>query len=1622
MKKLIPIIALAALVLPANAFVLIGPADPGGFEDTLAWPGAQGGVTSANMTDDLGTPKELDMFYRWTCPHLTYGFDSSFVQYFGSDGIAAVTDAMNVLNDFFSPADGSYDGVSRLNLARHGFAGNYNTAWLNGTAYNQNLIDLKSLTLGIMVNYLGLGNPYRHAFTATNAIQPVSGASGLVFSVGLKNYDPVSLEQSDVINGVQFSYRLIHDQAPGVVANTNTMASMTMDMEEFTADTSGNAFSAVSATVDAFYGATSLVWTDPPSIFGFGVFYDGLNAMGGMYKPRHALTYDDAGGLKYLYSTNTIAMEYNPFTLIQPADYTRPIAGFGLPPTGSELVNRGAGVFPVRSSSANPGGGLPIGAGGGLATATTHPLNQFANATAVLSNFSTGTQFFGQGVGKMVWAYRGGIDKIQFHPMPFDSLLSMTHSPTNFIWEDTFMTNALIQKQIPATANNTTPGASIALTSDSSHYFTQTLGRTVISPDFVFRADPSLTVSEVPTAFTRTSWNDPPDMTNAVPAVAANQFAAATRWNAYRQNYHQSMAPGEPGPGVMVNLEDPSGGAPGTSGFEIVLNSASAMGGFELLWNGEVSKVGDLISPPVSSQMWAYIKGPGAQDIVTFPKDSEYQLALQNSILPVGGVPEITLVSDNGGQTAISPNSLTRTQETLTVLGRNFRSATAIEIVGANNEVVQLIYPVTDYIKNDAKIDIPVGVIGYDAEGKGRRVRVWNTVGAGELSQEQFSITTGPPIVTSTTYDGLPFNRLNPLTITGVGFKSRQVNKAVGTTFDVVDGNATITHIRIDDTQGNAIYPVGGVSGSPEANGTGQWAYDKLTILSDSKAVLRGGFLPALTDGTGRTIRVSRGNPATLSQTRATFFEEISTEPRITNLTWVNLSTNAETDIDSTNATRRDEAIFIYGEGLNTTTSVELVQQNGASFIPPVTATFSSNWWEDDGSQREDNGTKIKLPKFAFASSSADGFGTKLAKLKLVNEFGEHTYSKSFNVNIQPNDGTAAANMEVAMSGMIPGTDFNINAMLWNRDPKTGDDITFTGIGLKAIKAIYIENTDGTPLAPEPTLTLDPDGTPGVEVTDTLIRITNRLAQFSDVIQSDATSKTRYMRFRLESDRTVVRSSQDVAQRFLVGVPPEFTGITFDGVSSVWRRDHNNATITGKGLQLLERLDITDKQGVIIAANSGVITPNNNITLTSGTQIDLNGTAFSSDPWLLDTTAALNRRIKITTPWGTVFSDDNASGAFSFSATPTFPATVASTFAGAGSGFNGVDTYDFNATTGAYPNNLLPLVINGQNFLGVKQITFNDAGDTTNFYTINVDPSNPPAGVTFNAIGTQIVISGKTIVDNAFAWANAPGGPTRSITLISAADQNATTGLIVTDPSENDTNLGASVVISSFSGGGFAAGGVANFERDGAMIINGAGFGDATSATLVNADGSPINGLAPITVFASETATAITIAGDAWDASAALVDTTTALGRRVRVDFADNTSVMSPAPLGFTVSDAITVNAGDPDVNFNAGGYAAGSNTYDQSNGNLILKDGLGLASMKGVSAIELRVGGTQVATDLTPSDWTVNAAGTEITITQAKLATAHAAWYTPGAATAVIIFKTPFGASYSTAAFTTQP
>ena len=131
--------------------------------------------------------------------------------------------------------------------------------------------------------------------------------------------------------------------------------------------------------------------------------------------------------------------------------------------------------------------------------------------------------------------------------------------------------------------------------------------------------------------------------------------AGPTRFNATSVNILQEIPVGASGPGILAS------GPGGRFAFPDSLNNAHQLGGFEVVWNGEISVVGDM-AVPTASQQWAYIKGPGPNDVVRFP-DGSFNTLVQNTILPVEGVPEISLVSDDGGQTQIEENSFTRTTE-----------------------------------------------------------------------------------------------------------------------------------------------------------------------------------------------------------------------------------------------------------------------------------------------------------------------------------------------------------------------------------------------------------------------------------------------------------------------------------------------------------------------------------------------------------------------------------------------------------------------------------------------------------------------------------------------------------------------------------------------------------------------------------------------------------------------------------------------------------------------------------------------------------------------------------------------------------------------------------------------
>ncbi len=210
--------------IKGSAFVLIGPNSPQGFVaagayystiGAIGWPGPNtvappGGAVEQgflNHSDPMGWPVPIKEFYRWNWPELTYAFDSTFVRYFGHNGMQAIHNAFEVLNDFFEPQDKSYTGVSSLNLVSE-YDQHFSTWKYNPSANAGNVYDMETMVLGLLVNHLGLGNPHRHCYTIRDIIgynADVNGASGN-FQVAIRNYDPYTYHPTSIINGVTYSY------------------------------------------------------------------------------------------------------------------------------------------------------------------------------------------------------------------------------------------------------------------------------------------------------------------------------------------------------------------------------------------------------------------------------------------------------------------------------------------------------------------------------------------------------------------------------------------------------------------------------------------------------------------------------------------------------------------------------------------------------------------------------------------------------------------------------------------------------------------------------------------------------------------------------------------------------------------------------------------------------------------------------------------------------------------------------------------------------------------------------------------------------------------------------------------------------------------------------------------------------------------------------------------------------------------------------------------------------------------------------------------------------------------------------------------------------------------------
>jgi hypothetical protein len=249
-------IALLALcLLSARAFMLPGPLANGGD----AWQ-----TVALGYGGPYG-PKNIGEGYRRNIKTLYYSYNVNFLDYFGSNGPVSIDGAYAILNSLTN-VDSYSTNLSEFPLETRGE--NYEASALG-------LFDLKSVTLGEMMEQMGVGDPIPYIWTLHDRYVPAGAVcpAGVEYLVVQRNYNIVSsalnqVQYSPYVNNVLYTYGIIEDCKPPDAA-TFVQA----------ADPLADTYSSV--------GSDNI---------GFGDYYVGL-------------TLDDMAGLRSLMSTNNVNKE-----------------------------------------------------------------------------------------------------------------------------------------------------------------------------------------------------------------------------------------------------------------------------------------------------------------------------------------------------------------------------------------------------------------------------------------------------------------------------------------------------------------------------------------------------------------------------------------------------------------------------------------------------------------------------------------------------------------------------------------------------------------------------------------------------------------------------------------------------------------------------------------------------------------------------------------------------------------------------------------------------------------------------------------------------------------------------------------------------------------------------------------------------------------------------------------------------------------------------------------------------------------------------------------------------------------------------------------------------------------
>jgi hypothetical protein len=217
-------------------------------------------VDSGLGYDENGGPKDFGEGSRLTTPILTYAFDATFLEYFGSQGVAAVDSAMKLLNGLPS--------ASSANLANFLTDGNQQ---VNYTAQALDMLDLKSTVMWLMVEHMGLLGE-THVYDLQYRSHYDNAVCDYNYFTVNRSYDPVTYDPTTYVNGHLYGFFIWDGCGIGV-----------------------NVGDAIETINDTPIPATAFTAVATPQGLQLGGYYLGL-------------TRDDMGGLAFLYKKNNYAL------------------------------------------------------------------------------------------------------------------------------------------------------------------------------------------------------------------------------------------------------------------------------------------------------------------------------------------------------------------------------------------------------------------------------------------------------------------------------------------------------------------------------------------------------------------------------------------------------------------------------------------------------------------------------------------------------------------------------------------------------------------------------------------------------------------------------------------------------------------------------------------------------------------------------------------------------------------------------------------------------------------------------------------------------------------------------------------------------------------------------------------------------------------------------------------------------------------------------------------------------------------------------------------------------------------------------------------------------------------